>query len=403
MEPISDVVLIVRRALRHLYDPNALRSNPLVTLLGLEDERNPAKRLREMLIAAIEAMEPDQATPEQSKAWRMYEILLYRYVQQSGQSEVATQLGISERHLRREENEAIRALAYVLAPRFSMRQTPVRNDHQIVAQAVASLHSKATHTAVFLDAVLPGVFTIVRPLAEMHRVRLHQPDLAWLRNICVCIEKVALRQILINLFSIAIRQSPLGSVGLETFLRGATVWLKVSSGESLERVPLNQDDVSILNLTRDLVQAVNGEFRVSLPEEPFEASVALPATGAVNVLVIDDNADMLDLLQRYALNSRYRIYPLAQPEQALEFAQRIHPHIIVLDVMMPSVDGWEIMGRLRQHPDTCCIPLVVCTILAQEELARALGASAFLHKPVTRQAFLAALDQQVEAMGLSSR
>ena len=61
--------------------------------------------------------------------------------------------------------------------------------------------------------------------------------------------------------------------------------------------------------------------------------------------------------------------------------------------MMPQLDGWELLGRLRQHPRTSYIPIVVHTILPQEELALSLGASAFIQKPVTRQAFLAALDQ----------
>jgi len=71
------------------------------------------------------------------------------------------------------------------------------------------------------------------------------------------------------------------------------------------------------------------------------------------------------------------------------------PQIIVLDVMMPQTDGWRVLSRLRQHPLTSNIPVIVCTILAQEALALSLGANAFLRKPVTRQAFLAALDRQV--------
>ena len=65
---------------------------------------------------------------------------------------------------------------------------------------------------------------------------------------------------------------------------------------------------------------------------------------------------------------------------------------------MPQVDGWEVLGRLRQHPLNSHIPTIVCTILAQEELALSLGASAFVRKPVTRQAFLAALDRQIALM-----
>ena len=84
-------------------------------------------------------------------------------------------------------------------------------------------------------------------------------------------------------------------------------------------------------------------------------------------------------------------------------ADKISPQIIVLDVMMPHVDGWEILGRLRQHPVTGQIPIIVCTILAQEELALSLGASSFIRKPITRQAFLAALDHQIELMATESR
>ncbi|NIV31704.1 MAG: response regulator, partial [Anaerolineae bacterium] len=78
--------------------------------------------------------------------------------------------------------------------------------------------------------------------------------------------------------------------------------------------------------------------------------------------------------------------------------EEFSPQVILLDVMMPQIDGWEILGRLRQHPLTSHIPTVVCTILAQEELALSLGASAFVRKPVTRQVFLAALDRQIARM-----
>jgi len=74
-----------------------------------------------------------------------------------------------------------------------------------------------------------------------------------------------------------------------------------------------------------------------------------------------------------------------------------------VDVMMPGVDGWELLGRLRQHPLTGHIPIVVCTVLTQEELALSLGASDFLPKPVARQAFLEALDRQLLTAATGSR
>jgi CheY-like chemotaxis protein len=127
----------------------------------------------------------------------------------------------------------------------------------------------------------------------------------------------------------------------------------------------------------------------------FSAVLVLPAHEQLPVLAIDDNVDTLRMLQRYTSGTRYHLVGTQDPEESLNLVEQISPQIIVLDVMMPQVDGWRVLGRLRQHPLTERVPVVVCSILAQEELAFSLGASGFVRKPVTRRAFLAALDQQM--------
>jgi CheY-like chemotaxis protein len=82
------------------------------------------------------------------------------------------------------------------------------------------------------------------------------------------------------------------------------------------------------------------------------------------------------------------------PVNAQPVAQKLQPAVILLDVMMHNVDGWQILSELRHMPATTAIPVVICTILPVEELALSLGANAFLQKPVTRHLFLKTLDQQ---------
>ena len=129
-------------------------------------------------------------------------------------------------------------------------------------------------------------------------------------------------------------------------------------------------------------------------EEPFGAEITLPVAEQASVLVVDDNVDTLQLFQRYLSGTRYRFAGAPDAKQALSLVEEIAPHIIVLDVMMPEVDGWKLLGHLREQPATRGVPVIVCTILPQESLAASLGAAAFIRKPITREQFLAALDQQ---------
>jgi len=120
------------------------------------------------------------------------------------------------------------------------------------------------------------------------------------------------------------------------------------------------------------------------------------------VLAIDDNPDILQLLQRYVSGTRYQVIGAQEVGRAFELLESRAPRIIVLDVMMPRMDGWELLRKLRGHSAARRLPIVVCTIMNQPELAYALGANAFLRKPVTQAAFLEILDRLTAPPGSGS-
>jgi CheY-like chemotaxis protein len=242
------------------------------------------------------------------------------------------------------------------------------------------------------------VLDLARPLAACHGVHLQLaisgilPDLA--------VHPVALRQALLDLLDVAIHQAAGGQVTTSARSLRWEVEVQVQGVKSSSSIQsVRGDKEASLDMAHRLANLCGGRLILSTDKGTFEATLTLPALGQLPVLVIDDNADTLQLFQRYASGTRYRLIGTQDPEQALSLAAEFSPQIIVLDVMMPQVDGWEVLGRLRQHPLTGRVQTIVCTILAQEELALSLGASAFVRKPITRQAFLAALDQQVALMG----
>jgi CheY-like chemotaxis protein len=402
----------LRYALNHLYDPHYLHDSPLADLLGVTDRANAPAGLRRILTEAIEALKPAGSPPSQARAWRIYELLFYRYVQQFNQQEVADQLGLSVRHLRREQQIALEELACRLQEQFGLtdkfdaaekKETAPATEPVEVAVADAGVSDDlawlkdGAEGASDLGQALPTVLDLVRPLAARHAVALDIIMADSLPNLAV--HPVALRQALLNLLSTAIPKAEGGRVRISAQPSGWEVEIQVVCAvPGPHPVPILDDDRLRLDMTQQLTSLSGGRVTLSSDEGVFAATLSLPVLERFPVLVIDDNADVLQLLQRYASGTRYQVFGARDPEQATSLAEQLLPQIIVLDVMMPKVDGWEVLGRLQHHPLTSHIPIVVCTILAQEELALSLGASAFLRKPVSRQAFLESLDQQVSRL-----
>jgi len=395
----------LRDALNHLYDPDRLRRNPLATLFGLADRFDTPRALQRVLTEAIQSLEPKADEPTRSHSRRIYDLLLYRYVQQFSQQEVADQLGVSVRHLRREQHAALEALAYRLWEQFDLGaklcEEPDGGDGPqsevagpTVNEELAWLKDAPPDRPTDLGRTLPAVLELARPLAIQHGVHLEAVLADALPNLAA--HPVALRQCLLNLLSVAIRRASNGTVLISAKPQRWDVEVQVRCAESAACPPSALDDEGAsLDIARRLIDLCGGRLSLSAAGETFTSTLTLPALEQLPVLGIDDNADTLQLLQRYTVGTRYRLIGTPDLEQALRLAEEFPPRIIVLDVMMPQVDGWEALGWLRQHPLTSHIPIIVCTILAQEELALSLGASAFVRKPVTRQAFLAALDRQI--------
>ena len=80
-EQSQDILLThLRRALQHLYDPGELRRNPLQNLMGIDPAADRVAALRKILQDAIQALKPDEKTPLESNAWRIYDALSFRFI-----------------------------------------------------------------------------------------------------------------------------------------------------------------------------------------------------------------------------------------------------------------------------------------------------------------------------------
>ncbi len=103
------------------------------------------------------------------------------------------------------------------------------------------------------------------------------------------------------------------------------------------------------------------------------------------ILVIDDDPAIPRLISHYLAQDEIWIESALSVEEGIRKARALHPDLITLDVIMPQQDGWSLLSRLKQDPALAKIPVVMLTILPDQELGYALGAADYLTKPIDRQ------------------
>jgi urea transport system substrate-binding protein len=135
-------------------------------------------------------------------------------------------------------------------------------------------------------------------------------------------------------------------------------------------------------------------FTIGLPvvvqsqtEEKELPSQPLDLPDAATVLVIDDDPNARDLMTRCLSKHRFRVHSSASGEGGLLLAKELLPDAIILDVMMPSMDGWAVLSALKADPDLADIPVIMITFLDDKNHGLKLGAAEYLRKPLDYKRF----------------
>jgi CheY-like chemotaxis protein len=239
-----------------------------------------------------------------------------------------------------------------------------------------------------LVALIHDIVASARHLADTRGVAL---DVAATDGpLHIVAQRVMLRQALLNLLSHAIRAH-----------RGERIIISLDDADDNVRVSIRYDaDASQLDNSQS-PYAVAGQLLESLDipwaetdaAEARTISLDIPLVRKQSVLLVDDNEGMAALFRRYLAHEPYRFLAVSDARAALEMVETLEPDVILLDVMMPEQDGWELLDLLRATGAGRQARVIVCSIIDDPELSAALGAEGFLHKPVDRASLLQALER----------
>jgi CheY-like chemotaxis protein len=142
---------------------------------------------------------------------------------------------------------------------------------------------------------------------------------------------------------------------------------------------------------------VGSSFKMRLPRTIVNAESDAASTREdaprATVLVIDDERATRDLLGDALAREGYRVVTAPGGRNGLRLAKETKPDAVILDVIMPDVDGWTVLRSLKSDPELCEVPVILVTVLGDREMGIALGAAEHISKPIDPPELLRTLDR----------
>jgi CheY-like chemotaxis protein len=113
------------------------------------------------------------------------------------------------------------------------------------------------------------------------------------------------------------------------------------------------------------------------------------------ILVLDDDTDDIQLAKDCLNNDDFHVLGMTNPHRALELAQHLLPSVMLVDVLMPQRNGWDVLKEMRANPATAHIPVILWSVTDSHGFHQELGAVDYLLKPVKREQLVEAVQRAV--------
>jgi len=281
------------------------------------------------------------------------------------------------------------------------------------------LHTEVVHVQTLLETIINSM----HPLAKANGNKLL---LEIAPNVdSVCVDVTRLRQVILNLIGNAIKFTRNGEVKVKVSSQHEQLQIVVAdtgigmTPEQLQRIfePFEQADRSIarrfggsglgLSISRQLLGLMEGHisvssdiqsgsvFTVTLPigdvssaeSHPSLAALALqPAPGRNPVvLVVDDDEDACELVRNALERDGINVVSASSGEQALALTRSLRPAVMVLDILLGDMTGWDVLAAIRADPDHAELPVILCTVTDPDQRTGVLGVVEHLTKPFDRE------------------
>jgi CheY-like chemotaxis protein len=328
--------------------------------------------------------------------WRPYLILRQRYIEGLNLAALAEQLSLSERQLRRDNSRAVQALAQRLWDRLFLAAPAEKTVASLPAgtRRISRQTFETQMEVLDINAVVRGVAAVLAMRVEAEGLTLTLltlPD-----PLQVVTDRVVARQVLISLISYLLNFPCEHEIQVSTLVseQNASVQIQAQLQEPW-MVEEQKGHEDLLEAARYWSDQLGGRLSEWRPVEGETGSYtlvfSLPLAERPLILVVDDQIPTQQMFRRFLSRSPYQIRGIVNPDQVLPLARQLQPALITLDIMMPKVDGWELLQALKTDFQTKDIPVLVCSAWEEPELAASLGAAGFLKKPVRQRDLLEAL------------